>query len=311
MQERVINLLGRSGPLTGADLLRELGGDSFALWKTCMTSPRLTTRRVGRRYVRLDRRIDGYARLSPSILREFLTYSVVGLAEDPTAVEAHAEQLHAHIREISRIKHALAARVVADVVAPLAPDAASASEARRGPGSDVPFCVVVAGDIVYGMSHDKHRPERSTGTMVNGSDLDIVILVDDDAPADLDTRLDDAMYQKKYQFLKNPAFREEIDYIVKRFDTLREQTGFDTFKRMVACKIFDEAQLLFGSPELFAAGKDLLAERGVVDRLRAMERDAVRDREQQEQYLLDTGRRYLQDEDLFLFYTSEESEEFE
>ena len=119
------------------------------------------------------------------------------------------------------------------------------------------------------------------------------------------------MYQKKYQFLKNPAFRDEIDYIVKRFSTLREQAGFDTFRRMVACKIFDEAHLIFGSPELFAAGKDLLAERGVVDRLRAMERDAVRDSEQQEQYLLGTGQVALEDEDLFLFYTTEESEEFE
>ena len=88
MPERIIDLLERTGPLTGAEIHKALGGEMFALWKACMLSPRLAIRRVGRRYLRLDRRVDGYARLSPSILREFLTYTVVGLADDPAATSS-------------------------------------------------------------------------------------------------------------------------------------------------------------------------------------------------------------------------------
>lgn len=173
------------------------------------------------------------------------------------------------------------------------------------------FCVMVAGDVVYAMAHDGDRPERSTGGMVHGSDLDIVVIVSDEAPGELVTELDNAIYQKKFQYVNTPAYREEIDYVVKRPGKLREQAEFDTFKRMMACKIFDEAVLLYGSAELFAAGKALLGERGVIDRLRAMGPSALRAREQQERYLLATDEQVLRREDLFLFHSDDESEDFE
>ena len=301
MQERVVDLLERMGPRTGAEIREALGGEKFALWKACMLSPRLASRRVGRRYVRLDRRVEGYARLSPSILREFLTYSVVGLSDDPAAIDRRTEELQAHISDISRKKLELAKCLVTDVAGSFTADA----EAEKR------FCVMLAGDIVYEMAHDVDRPERSTGGMVHGSDLDIVVILSDAAPGELGTQLDDAIYRKKSQYLKNPAYREEIDYVVKGFSKLREQTEFDTFKRMVACKILDEAVLLYGSAGLFAAGKALLGERGVIDRLRAMELSACHAREQQERYLLATDEQVLRGEDLFLFYTDDESEEFE
>ncbi|MBN1173289.1 MAG: nucleotidyltransferase domain-containing protein, partial [Micromonosporaceae bacterium] len=241
------------------------------------------------------------ARLSPSILREFLTYSVVGVREDASGLDRRAERLQEHIRGVSDRKLALAKRIIDDITAPFAP----------GSGVETRFCVVVAGDIVYGMAHDVHRPERSTGTMVHGSDLDIVVLVADEAPQELVTQLDDAIYKKKYQYLKNPAFREEIDYVVKRFSKLAEQAEFDTLKRMIACKIFDEAVLLYGNAALFDAGKILLADRRVTDRLRAMEQAAIEAREQQEQYLLATDAHTLRGDDLHLFHTDDESEEFE
>ncbi len=74
------------GPLTGAELREALGDDGFGQWKACMRPRRLVVRRVGRRYLRMDRKVEGYARLSPSILREFLTYSVVGLPGDQAAL---------------------------------------------------------------------------------------------------------------------------------------------------------------------------------------------------------------------------------
>ncbi|MBN1439886.1 MAG: hypothetical protein JW929_10795 [Anaerolineales bacterium] len=300
MRESIIGLLKQSGPQTGAGLHQALGGEAFPLWKACLLSPALAVRRIGRRYLRLDRRVAGYLRLSPSILREFLTYTAVGLAKDPAALDRRARELHSTIQEISRKKRELATQILTEIAEPFA----------AGGEGQQPFCAVLAGDIVYEMAHAVDRPERSTGSMVCGSDLDIVVVVGDEAPDDLVARLDEAVYRKKYQYLKHPAFREEIDYVVKRFQKLREQSAFDTFERMLACKIFDESVRICGSPELFAQGKQLLRECGVVERLRSMEEAAARAREQQERQLLAAEENPTRD-DLGLFYTDDESEEFE
>ena len=87
--------------------------------------------------------------------------------------------------------------------------------------------------------------------MVRGSDLDLVVIMDDQAPEGLAQQLDDAIYQQKYRQLINPSSREEIDYTIKPLARLKEQVAFDTFKNMVPCKILDEAVLLYGSRALY------------------------------------------------------------
>jgi hypothetical protein len=256
---------------------------------------------VGARYLRLDRKVDGYARLSPSILREFLTYSVIGLGGDTAALDRKAAEVLAHIQSVSRAKLDLATGVVAGVVARFA----------DGRAPEERFCVLIAGDVVYDMAHDVPRRERSTGEMVRGSDLDLVVIVDDAAPEALVRRLDAAIYQQKYRHLINPSAREEIDYIVKRFHRLREQTEFDTFKKMVACKVLQEGVLLHGSRALFDAAKALLDQCGVTRQLAAMDVDAARLRRDAERYLLSTDQSVLTDDDLRLFSATDESEESE
>lgn len=300
MQQAVVDLLDRTGPLTGAEIHRALGGEVFRVWQACRPSPRIESRRVGRRYLRFDRQVDGFARLSPSILREFLTYTVVGRAGDP-AVEHRAGEVRAHITEVSRQKRDLAARLITEIAGRFGDDT------RGGHW----FCAVLAGDIVYDMAHDVDRPERSTGVMVRGSDLDIVVVVRDAVPEELVAPLDRAIYEQKAYYLRGPAFREEIDYVVKRFTKLEEQTRFDTFPRMVACKIFDESVLLGGSPDLFAAGKALLAGRGIVRRLRDLEQSARRAREQLEETLLTADEPTPARGGAVGFYSHEETAEFE
>jgi hypothetical protein len=302
MEDRIVRLLEERGPLTGAELRAVLGSDGFGQWKTCMLSDRLAVGRVGRRYLRLDKKVEGYARLSPSILREFLTYSVVGLAGDPAAQQAKTEELAARVKDITASKLRLAQRIMAEV----------GSRVLAGAGRrEERFCVLLAGDIVYEMAHDAPRPERSTGRMVRGSDLDLVVIMDDEAPEELARALDDAIYQQKYRHLINPSVREEIDYTVKPFERLREQAAFDTFKNMLPCKIVDEAVLLYGSETLYRAAKDLLVERHITERLAAMEEIAAAEREQAEKHLLSRDEASLSGDDLYLFYTSEESEEFD
>ncbi len=302
MEDRIVQLLTERGPLTGAEMHASLGEDGFAQWKACMRSERIAVRRVGRRYLRLDQRVEGYARLSPSIFREFLTYSVVGLRDDQAALEARTEELARRIREISAGKLRLAQRIIGEIGARLL---------ETDNGREQRFCVLLAGDIVYEMAHDAPRPERSTGRMVRGSDLDLVVIMDDVTPPALTKQLDEAIYQAKHRHLTHPTYREEIDYVIKPFGRMVEQVAFDGFKSMVSCKILDEAELLYGSLELYDAAKALLVERGVAPRLAEMEEAAIRFRERAEQYLLSGQEDRLAEAELYLFHTSDESEEFE
>lgn len=302
LEARLIALVEREGPLTGADICGAVGPEQGVdHWRACMRSKRLATQRVGRRYLRLDENVEGYARLSPSILREFLTYTVVGLASEPAALVRRADELGDRVRAISAAKRRLATRLVTDVIEKLPADYR---------GQDL-FAVLLAGDIVYEMGHDAPRPEKSTGRMVRGSDLDLVIILDDSAPADLEQSLDDEIYRQKYRHLINPSVREEIDYTIKPMTKVHEQTEFGTFKQMVPCKILDEAVLLAGSERIFTWAKGLLAQRGISEKLEAMERQALTQREAAEMRLLDVDEGGASAADRHLFCGTEEHEEFE
>jgi len=311
-EARITRLVERLGPLTGAELQTALaptgiatqsgtGGRAHDCWRAAMLSGRLAVRTVGTRYVRIDRKVEGFARLSPSILREFLTYSVVGLIDDTSSLECRATEVLAHAESVSRAKLELATGVVAGVAARLA----------DGGEADDSYCVFIAGDVVFGMAHDVPRPERSTGVMVRGSDLDLVAVVEDAAPETLLSRLDEEIYRQKYRHLINPSAREEIDYVVKPLRRLREQVEFDTVRKMIACKILQEGVLIRGSRELFGTAKALLDEHGVTQRLADMEAAATRLRRQAEEYLLGKEWSALGADELHLFYTADESEELE
>jgi hypothetical protein len=161
------------------------------------------------------------------------------------------------------------------------------------------------------MGHDAGRPEHSTGHMVRGSDLDLVFITRDDAPQDLVKQLDDAVYQEKHRRLNNPAFREEIDYTIKPLARVREQVAFDTFKHMVPCKILDEAVFVYGCRALYEAAREMLAEQGIPGKLAALEATATEARERAEEQLLSRDEGDLAGDDLYLFHTSEEAEEFD
>ncbi len=300
MEEKIINLLNTRGPLTGSEIKKFISGDNLLLWQTCKTSSHLQVKSVGVRYLRFDRQVNGFARLSPSILREFLTYSVVGLAEKPTLIEKRGEELFSHIVQVSRSKMELA-RDLFDVV--------KAQFGDAWPHEQV--CFILAGDIVYDMAHDVPRPERSTGKLVRGSDIDLVVILSDKAPDDFIRRLDSAIYQEKYKFLKSPTINEEIDYVVKKLERVREQVRFDTFKNMVACKILQEGKLIGGSDRLYHEVIGLLQDNGVLEKLDRLQEAAIVFRKQEEEFLVQSNAKIINREDLYFFYPAEESEEFE
>lgn len=289
------------GPLTGAELLETLGDDALLLWRACKLSEQVAIQTIGCRYLRLDSKIEGFARLSPSILREFLTYSVIGLAWDQDSLARKASEIASHIKEVSRAKLELAGNIFSTVLSGLENDVLIKERA----------CILIAGDIVYDMAHDAPRPERSTGKLVKGSDMDLVVVVDDLFPKELMERMDEMIYREKQKVLITPHLREEVDYVVKDLARVREQMGFDTFKRMVACKILQESTLLFGKQDLFEAIKSMLLEQGITEKLMRMEENAAIFRRDAEATLLREDPAKIKNEGLYLFYPTEESEEFE
>jgi len=301
LEDRIIDCLRQRGPLTGSELKESVGEDNLVLWQACMRCEKIATVKIGTRYMRLDRRLEGYACLSPSILREFLSYSVMGQADDPAAIQQKAGEISSHIEGISRKKLELAQDIVSRVMGL----ASGAWEAG------IRICFILAGDIVYNMAHDVPRPERSTGKFVNGSDIDLVIVLDDAAPDEILQAIDKAIYAEKYRMLTTPAFREEIDYVIKRVGRVREQLRFDTFKDMIACKILGEGILLHGSRDLFSELKAMLGACGAAEKLADLEKKAQLFRKNAEKYLLQADPEKAKTESLYLFYPHEESEEFE
>jgi hypothetical protein len=297
-QTAIAHILRESGPLTGAELLESSGLDVLELWRLCATAPGVSKRVVGRRFLRLDRAIDGYARLSPSIRREFLTYTVLALSSSVEALEEKAGRLAEEIRGISAAKRRLAKEAMLSATRTLADEPQLLEQA----------CFVLAGDITYGMAHRVPRPEHSTGKMVRGSDLDVVVIVREGASPSLVEELDAAIYQKKHFYLVSPSYREEIDYLIKDLSTVRRQVRFDTFESMVACKILVEGELLHGSSSLHGEICGLLRQASIPEHLSELEARAKVQRREAEASLEDErdreGPAYLN-----LFYTSEEGDE--
>ena len=300
IEKKVITLIEGEGPLTGAELISYTNADPLLLLRTCRLSNNLSTQTVGTRYLRFDRRIEGFARLSPSILREFLTYSIIGLSSDQISLEIKVHKISSHIEDVSRAKSDLAYNVVSALAGRLGND----SLENRA-------CFIIAGDIVFNMAHDVPRPERSTGKMVKGSDIDLVVIVNDQSPVKLMQRLDEEVYREKQDLLLNPYIKEEIDYVIKDLARVREQVKFDTFKHMVACKILQEGTLLFGSEEIFHNVKVMLRDYGVIEKILTMEARAKAFRKSAEEYIIHEDPKRIESENLYLFYPTEESEEFE
>jgi len=296
---RIIEILDRKGPLTGKKLLEETKMDAFCLWKSCNNCEKIITKIVGRRYLRLDKQVEEYARLSPSIIREFYNYTVIGTEKDLQEILTKAELLHQNIKRISKYKFDLAQEVITRIC-----------ESQPDPQvTKTNVCCIIAGDVVYEMAHLEPRPETSTGELVNGSDLDIEVITQDLSDTFV-RNLDSSIYNQKNFLLRNPSHNEEIDYIIKDISKIKKQLQFDSFESMVASKIFYEGKFLYGSLDIFHKIKQMLSDEGIPEKIEALERKASIDRKNAEEYLLKYDDSLSEEENMKLFYTKEEKEEF-
>ena len=145
---------------------------------------------------------------------------------------------------------------------------------------------MIGGAVIYDMAHTFERLESSTGRLVRGSDLDLVIVSDEELTAEEQEDLDGLVYREKWHMMVLPQFREEIDYVVKDVVKVLTQLQFDTLQHMIACKILRESEFLYGSVGLFDHIKQLVGEFGIPDKLKRMEDRAIQERETAEMQLL-------------------------
>jgi predicted nucleotidyltransferase len=295
----VSDLLAAHGPLTGAELLEVADLEVFPLWQTCQTEPGVVMQCAGRRYLRLDEMVEGYARLSPSIRREFLTYTIVGLADQAEQMGARCQELQREFVRISQHKREVARDAIQRIVA----------SSPNGERLSAHFCFTIGGDVTYGMAHTVERPEPSTGKLVRGSDLDVVVVSDEEATAAEREALDERLYKEKWNLLVLPQFREEIDYVVKNISKVLTQLQFDSFRHMVACKILHESKLLAGSEPLFVRIKQLVDEFGIPGKLAELEERAAQERETAEAQLVRQPETERKEAWEYLFFTRDERED--
>jgi hypothetical protein len=295
--ENIISILKEHGPMTGAMLIERTGMNVLPLWQECRKARDIRLVTAGTRFLRLDRNVEGYARLSPSIRREFLTYTFLGLESQVEALNAGVDAFRRETERISLEKRDMAEQSIRSTVDIM-------------PEKDVILakaCFILAGDVVYNMSHTVSRPEKSTGEMVRGSDLDIIVVAEDDLDPEISASLDAYIHKRKHLLLVND--REEIDYLIKSMSRVREQLRFDIFSSKVASKILNEGEYLLGSRDVFLAVKRLVAEYGVAAKLQALEQQAVDNRVQAEAQLLDIDAATESSEYLNLFFTRAEEDE--
>jgi len=297
--DKILGILENHGPLTGKALIEKTRIDGFRLWKICYSNRSIIKKVIGTRYLRLDKQVDGYARLSPSIIREFYGYTIIGTEKYLKEIDKMGELLHQEVIEISRKKFKLAQEVVKKIC-----------ESQDDPHIIKKHaCFIIAGDAAYEMSHLEPRPESSTGELVKGSDLDIVV-VTQGLPASISKRLDLSIYNQKNLLLKNPSYKEEIDYIIKDISKVERQLDFDNFESMVASKILYEGKFLYGDMGIFNKIKEMLFNKGIPVKLKVLEEKALMNRNNAISQLLKSQGTPSNQEDMKLFYTKEEKEEF-
>jgi len=296
-ESEVVPVLEAEGPMSGAKLVERTGIEVLRLWQACSRSKDIYLETVGKRFLRLDRNVEGYARLSPSIRREFLTYTFAGLEFHTGELKKSVEDFKRNTERISREKRDTAEQSIVSTV-DIMPDKAVVLEKT---------CFILAGDVVYDMSHTVSRPEKSTGEMVRGSDLDIIVVAEDDLDPDVSSSLDNYIHKRKHLLLVND--REEIDYLIKSISRVREQLQFDKFSSKVASKILHEGQFLYGNNKVFQKVKSLVEEYGIPEKLDALQRQAIDSRALAEEQLLQIDVENESSEYLNLFFTRAEEDE--
>ena len=252
IEKRVIQLIAEKGPLIGKELAQSMPEvPVLALWQACYRSQTFRVSHFASYYLRYDITREDQVRLSPSILRDFLSFTLFGLpGQRDQMIERQGTLANMH-REISREKIYVAQLVMKQLFVSLGREVRSQ------------LCAFIAGDLAYFLAHNEPREHAASGEMVKGSDIDIVIILSESLPDEIKTRIDNEMTALKSLYLRHPQFRHEIDFICKRKSVIERQFQYTDIHDKIASKIAYESMFLGGSLTLYMEVRDAMSRTGV------------------------------------------------
>ncbi|MEQ3629177.1 MAG: hypothetical protein ABNH49_11005 [Hyphomonas sp.] len=293
----VRKLLAQNGPMLGKELAQALPEiPRLQLWQVCFSSEQLQISHFATYYLRYDITREDEVRLSPSILRDFLSFTLFSLPNQRRKLierQGGISNLH---REISLKKIALARQVMQAILAQLP------LETKQY------LCAFIAGDLAYFLAHDEPREVQSIGEIVRGSDIDIII-VHDALPQAIIDMIEVEMRRHKLYFLRHPDHRQELDYICKSKKKMYSQLRYGDIHEKIASKIAYESMFLGGSLELYMSVRDELVSSGVQELIEQDFQKALLQRRSAMRTLIGIPDS-LDDNTRSLFYFSQERVEF-
>lgn len=269
LAERICDLIRENGPTPGHQLSEWLSDiPPIDLWRTCYTSNQIRVRNCARYYLRYDIKRDNTLRLSPSILRDFLTFSLIYLPEQSVAAVEGGTLMANKFRTISLRKLSRARQALLE----LSPDLQKELNDH---------CVVfLSGDIAYFLAHDTRRMHATLDVPVNGSDIDIVIVTNHAADPNKIEAIEEEFLKVKRLFLMMPSVREELDFIVKPVDKMLEQLAYRDIHEKIASKILYESYFLMGRVDIYESLMRNLEIRGTRAKIEADFETALVERKQ-------------------------------
>jgi len=299
IRREVVDAIERIGPMLGKELVEQLPERNYLeLWQACFTSPDILISHFSRYYLRYDITREDSIRLSPSILRDFLSFTLFSTSYQRERVIDRQVTLSNHHRQVSMQKMRIARSILRQIMRKIPQELHHI------------MCAFIAGDIAYFLAHREPREVSSVGEMVNGSDIDIII-VHDGLPEDVIELIDREMMSFKVYYMRHPNYREEVDYICKDKRTMFSQLAYQNIDHKIASKIAYEAIFLAGSVELFAEIKNQVEASGTQD---LIERDFLHGLEQRKnamRTLLTADASVIDKNTESLFFFSQERLEFQ
>jgi len=269
IEEQVFHVLDEAGPLTGAELNARLSGvNPMDLWRECYQCNRFRITNFSRYYLRYDVTRDNQLRLSPSILRDFLTFSLVYLKRQQTEVVEKSALLANKHRAISNRKIGFARKAILSL------------EDNVLEKLNKSACFFVSGDLAYFLGHDVPRIHSQLETKVNGSDIDIVIIYNTEVDGELIKLAENQMLKFKYEALKDVTIGEEIDFIFKPVSKLLTQLQYRDIHEKIASKILYESFFLYGRLNIYDYLISQMEISGAKQKIEADFNTALRERKQ-------------------------------
>lgn len=256
IEAEIQKTLREYGPATGGQLSEKLPHISdIAIWRACYGSGEIRVSNCARYYLRYDILRGNQLRLSPSILRDFLTFSFVYLTDQMVEIVEVATMLANHFRTISLQKLSWAREALLQLDDDL-------QEVLNE------HCVVfLSGDIAYFLAHETKRRHSQLGVEINGSDIDIVIITNRGAPPDKIDQIESQLLTTKKIYLTTPHIGEELDFIVKPIETMLGQLDYGDIHQKIASKILYESYFLMGRVDIYQTLMRHLKMSGTWDRI--------------------------------------------